>query len=153
MSEWPETLAACTGFGWDAGNIDKNWERPLKAYPAGSPAFNDPDPVPEYWHLYSGNFGMEVNIERKSGPDEYDWYRYSPRREYNMTENPELPPEDWTPSIHESGYSIDMVSGGPNDEVWYLVETSICLQHGYLINAWFNRMEPFPENPLEPDTD
>ena len=27
MSEWPETLAACTGFEWDAGNIDKNWER------------------------------------------------------------------------------------------------------------------------------
>ena len=27
MSEWPEELATCTGFEWDAGNIDKNWER------------------------------------------------------------------------------------------------------------------------------
>lgn len=27
MSEWRETLAACAGFEWDAGNIDKNWER------------------------------------------------------------------------------------------------------------------------------
>ena len=27
MGEWPEGLAACTGFEWDAGNIDKNRER------------------------------------------------------------------------------------------------------------------------------
>ena len=27
MSEWPGELARCTGFEWDAGNIDKNWER------------------------------------------------------------------------------------------------------------------------------
>ena len=27
MDEFPEELAACTGFEWDAGNIDKNWER------------------------------------------------------------------------------------------------------------------------------
>ena len=27
MDEFPEELAACTGFDWDAGNIDKNWER------------------------------------------------------------------------------------------------------------------------------
>lgn len=27
MGEWPEELAACTGFEWDAGNIEKNWER------------------------------------------------------------------------------------------------------------------------------
>lgn len=27
MSEWPEELAACTGFEWDDGNIEKNWER------------------------------------------------------------------------------------------------------------------------------
>ncbi len=26
MDEFPEELAACTGFDWDAGNIDKNWE-------------------------------------------------------------------------------------------------------------------------------
>jgi hypothetical protein len=27
VSGFPEELAACTGFEWDAGNIDKNWER------------------------------------------------------------------------------------------------------------------------------
>lgn len=27
MEEFPEKLAACTGFEWDAGNVDKNWER------------------------------------------------------------------------------------------------------------------------------
>ena len=27
MSEWPAELAACTGFEWDAGNFEKNWER------------------------------------------------------------------------------------------------------------------------------
>lgn len=27
MGRWPEELAACTGFEWDAGNVDKNWER------------------------------------------------------------------------------------------------------------------------------
>ena len=27
MSEWPAELVTCTGFEWDAGNIDKNWER------------------------------------------------------------------------------------------------------------------------------
>jgi uncharacterized DUF497 family protein len=27
MSELPEALAACTGFQWDDGNADKNWER------------------------------------------------------------------------------------------------------------------------------
>lgn len=27
MSEWPSELTVCTGFEWDAGNIDKNWER------------------------------------------------------------------------------------------------------------------------------
>lgn len=26
MHEWPERLAACTGFQWDAGDFDKNWE-------------------------------------------------------------------------------------------------------------------------------
>ena len=26
MGEWPADLAACTGFEWGAGNIDKNWE-------------------------------------------------------------------------------------------------------------------------------
>ena len=26
MSEFPEQLEACTGFEWDAGNVDKNWE-------------------------------------------------------------------------------------------------------------------------------
>ncbi len=25
MAEFPELLAACTGFQWDAGNADKNW--------------------------------------------------------------------------------------------------------------------------------
>ena len=27
MGEWPAELPACTGFEWDAGNTDKNWER------------------------------------------------------------------------------------------------------------------------------
>ena len=27
MNGFPEELAACTGFDWDANNIDKNWER------------------------------------------------------------------------------------------------------------------------------
>jgi uncharacterized DUF497 family protein len=27
MGELPEELAACTGFEWDAGDVDKNWER------------------------------------------------------------------------------------------------------------------------------
>jgi uncharacterized DUF497 family protein len=27
MNEVPGELAACTGFEWDAGNVDKNWER------------------------------------------------------------------------------------------------------------------------------
>lgn len=27
MSKFPAELAACTGFEWDAGNIEKNWQR------------------------------------------------------------------------------------------------------------------------------
>lgn len=27
MPGFPDELAACTGFEWDAGNADKNWER------------------------------------------------------------------------------------------------------------------------------
>ena len=27
MRELPDELAACTGFQWDAGNAEKNWER------------------------------------------------------------------------------------------------------------------------------
>ena len=27
MSEWPAELATCTGFEWDFGNREKNWER------------------------------------------------------------------------------------------------------------------------------
>jgi len=27
MPEFPDELADCTGFEWDAGNADKNWER------------------------------------------------------------------------------------------------------------------------------
>jgi uncharacterized DUF497 family protein len=27
MGEWPKELTACTGFEWDAGNIDKSRER------------------------------------------------------------------------------------------------------------------------------
>lgn len=27
VGELAEELAACTGFEWDAGNVDKNWER------------------------------------------------------------------------------------------------------------------------------
>ena len=27
MPKFPDDLAKCTGFQWDAGNIDKNWER------------------------------------------------------------------------------------------------------------------------------
>lgn len=27
MGGLPEQLAACTGFDWDEGNVDKNWER------------------------------------------------------------------------------------------------------------------------------
>lgn len=27
MGEWPAELGACTGFEWDAGNVDKSWER------------------------------------------------------------------------------------------------------------------------------
>ena len=27
MSGFPDDLADCTGFQWDAGNADKNWER------------------------------------------------------------------------------------------------------------------------------
>jgi uncharacterized DUF497 family protein len=27
VDEFPKELAACTGFDWDAGNSDKNWER------------------------------------------------------------------------------------------------------------------------------
>ena len=27
MAGLPEELAACTGFEWDAANVDKNWER------------------------------------------------------------------------------------------------------------------------------
>ncbi|MFQ5788937.1 MAG: BrnT family toxin [Acidobacteriota bacterium] len=27
MEEFPEELAALTGFDWDTGNVDKNWER------------------------------------------------------------------------------------------------------------------------------
>ena len=26
MGRFPEELAECTGFDWDAGNVDKNWE-------------------------------------------------------------------------------------------------------------------------------
>ena len=26
MPEFPEELASCTGFQWDAGNAEKNWE-------------------------------------------------------------------------------------------------------------------------------
>ena len=26
MAEFPENLAECTGFQWDAGNSDKNWD-------------------------------------------------------------------------------------------------------------------------------
>lgn len=27
MAEFPENLAECTGFQWDAGNAGKNWEQ------------------------------------------------------------------------------------------------------------------------------
>lgn len=27
VSEFPNELTGCTGFQWDAGNTDKNWER------------------------------------------------------------------------------------------------------------------------------
>ncbi len=27
MDDFPANLAACTGFDWDEGNADKNWER------------------------------------------------------------------------------------------------------------------------------
>lgn len=27
MADYPDELAGCTGFQWDAGNTDKNWER------------------------------------------------------------------------------------------------------------------------------
>ena len=27
MRELPEELAQCTGFQWDAGNVDKSWDR------------------------------------------------------------------------------------------------------------------------------
>jgi hypothetical protein len=27
MPQFPEELAHCTGFEWDAGNADKNWQR------------------------------------------------------------------------------------------------------------------------------
>jgi len=27
VSPFPDDLAGCTGFEWDAGNIDKNWDR------------------------------------------------------------------------------------------------------------------------------
>lgn len=27
MPDFPDELAACTGFEWDSGNADKNWER------------------------------------------------------------------------------------------------------------------------------
>ena len=27
MAGLPEKLAACTGFEWDAANVDKNWQR------------------------------------------------------------------------------------------------------------------------------
>ncbi len=27
VSEFPDELTGCTGFQWDAGNTDKNWER------------------------------------------------------------------------------------------------------------------------------
>jgi uncharacterized DUF497 family protein len=27
MNEFPGELTACTGFDWDVGNIDNNWER------------------------------------------------------------------------------------------------------------------------------
>ncbi|WP_447972151.1 BrnT family toxin [Nitrospira sp. Kam-Ns4a] len=27
MRRFPEVLDHCTGFDWDAGNLDKNWER------------------------------------------------------------------------------------------------------------------------------
>jgi len=27
MAEFPEVLQECTGFQWDVGNADKNWER------------------------------------------------------------------------------------------------------------------------------
>lgn len=27
MAAFPDELAECTGFQWDAGNSDKNWER------------------------------------------------------------------------------------------------------------------------------
>lgn len=27
MNGFPERLAACTGFEWDDGNVDKNWDR------------------------------------------------------------------------------------------------------------------------------
>jgi hypothetical protein len=26
MNEFPGELTACTGFDWDVGNVDKNWE-------------------------------------------------------------------------------------------------------------------------------
>lgn len=27
MERFPDELAECTGFDWDAGNLEKNWER------------------------------------------------------------------------------------------------------------------------------
>ena len=148
----PRELGA-TGEAWSAERFDADGGRPLKAYPIGSPpiVLKDPDPVPEYWPLYNGNYAMEVNIQRKSGVDQYDWYRYSPRSEYNFEGEPAPPPGEWTPSLDSSGYSIAKVFGGPNNEVWYLDSTNIALWHGYLINAWFNREAPLPPSPLQPD--
>ena len=136
-----------TGQAWSGERFHANGERPLNAYPLGS----NPGPLYDPWVHYNGNYGMEVNVQRKSGVDKYDWYRYSPRREYNFQGEPAPPPEQWTPSLHESGYSISAISGGPNDGVWYLNSTNIALWHGYLINCWFNREAPLPPSPLQPN--
>lgn len=39
MAAFPEALAYCTGFEWDAGNADKNWQRHRVTQPEAEQVF------------------------------------------------------------------------------------------------------------------
>ena len=39
MAAFPEVLAHCTGFEWDAGNADKNWQRHRVTQPESEQVF------------------------------------------------------------------------------------------------------------------
>lgn len=50
-SEFPEPFAGCTGFDWDAGNTEKNWERhQVRQSEAEEVFFNGPVILPDAGH-------------------------------------------------------------------------------------------------------